>query len=126
MNNEYAPKWAEYRRICTWGIYSLVAFIAIPFGMIAISGVLMRFGLFGFLDHLSMLPFITGVALMFITGYFAYLHYIWECPRCGERFGRNHVECQNCALPKWANEDDSELAEEEVASGKRVWPKPRI
>jgi hypothetical protein len=82
--------------------------------------------LFGFLDHLSMLPFIAGVAFMLITGYFAYLHYIWECPRCGKRFGRNHVECKNCSLPKWANEDDSELTEEEVASGVRVWPRPRI
>jgi hypothetical protein len=126
MKDEYARRWGEYRRICKWGICSLVALIAIPFAMVAIFGVMIRFGLSGFLDHLSLLPFITGVALMFATGYFAYCHYVWECPRCGKRFGRNHVECQNCALPKWANNDDSEPTQEEDASGARVGPKPRI
>ena len=92
--------------------------------MIPLLGLLLRFRMFQFLTHLSMLPFFVEAALMGAISYFAYYHYVWECPRCGERFGRLHEECQNCALPKWAN-DDSDLGERKFELDAK-WPSPRV
>jgi hypothetical protein len=126
MKNEYASKWAEYRRICKCGLLSLVTFLLFPFVIIPVFGLLLRFSMFGFLERSNMILFLFEGALMFATLYFAWCQYTWECPRCGEPFGRLHAECQNCALPKWANENDSDLSRDDVESGRAEWPKPRI
>ena len=121
---DYAAQWAEYKHLRNCAIYSGVSLFALPFLTVILLGLLLRFQAFQFLTHLDMLPFLVGVAFMGSALYFAYLHYVWQCPRCGERFGRLHEECQNCALPKWAT-DDSDLNERETVSGMK-WPKPRI
>jgi hypothetical protein len=120
----YAAEWAEYKHLRNCAIYSAVAVFAAPFLAVALLGLLLRFPTFQFLTHLGMLPFLIGVALMGSTLFYAYLHYAWQCPRCGERFGRLHEECQNCALPKWAI-DDSDLSQR-ADSPNAKWPKPRI
>jgi len=120
MKDEYAMQWAEYRHICKSGTYSLLATFILPFALVAILGILLRFKIFGSLGTLSALPFITGVALLINTASYGYLHYTWKCPRCGECFGRDHEECQYCALPKWANEDDSKPLEDELASNSDI------
>lgn len=120
----YAAEWAEYKHLRDYAIYSAAALIAAPFLTVALLGLLLRIPAFQFLTHLGMLPFLIGVVFMGLTLYFVYLHYVWQCPRCRERFGQHHEECQNCALPKWAN-DDSDLNEREIPPG-REWPEPRI
>jgi hypothetical protein len=122
--NDYAAQWAEYKHLRNCAVYSAVALFVGPFLTIPLLGFLLRFRMFHFLTHLSMLPFLVGVACLGSTGYFAYLHYLWQCPRCGEQFGRLHDECKNCALPKWAT-DDSDLNEREIVADTR-WPSPRI
>ena len=122
MKDEYALEWAEYRRNSRHGIYALFAFLAAPFVMIPTFGLLLHFSAFQFLTHLGMLPFFVEAVLMLAAGYFGWWQYTWECPRCGQPFGRHHEECQNCALPKWATEDDSELS----GSGSEAWHRPRI
>ena len=121
---QYAAQWVEYKHLRNCAIYSMVALFAAPFLIVMLLGLLLRFRVFQFLTHLDVLPFLIGVAFMGSTLYFAYLHYVWQCPRCGERFGRLHEECQNCALPKWAD-DDSDLKEREPLPD-REWPQPRI
>ena len=124
MKDDYATNWANYKHVRNCAIYSLLAFFVGPFVLIPLLGLLLRFSAFQFLAPLSMLPFVIEVALAGATLYFAYLHYIWECPRCGERFGRLHEECQNCALPKWAI-DDLDLSDRADTSNAK-WRKPRI
>jgi hypothetical protein len=124
LSDKYGAQWAEYKHLRNYAIYSLLALFVGPVLMVLVLGLLLRFPVFQSLNHLSMLPFLFGAALMGATGYFAYRHYIWQCPRCGEQFGRLHEECQNCALPKWAN-DDSDLGERDSVPG-ATWPRPRI
>lgn len=112
----YAAQWADYRHLRNRAIYSFVAFFAVSFLLIPLLGLLLRFPAFQFLSRVRMLPFLVEVALAGVILYFAYLHYCWECPRCGERFGMLYDECQNCALLKWAN-DDSESSEHETDPG---------
>ena len=116
MKDGYAAQWADYKHLWNRAIYSFVTFFAGPFFLIPLLGLLLRFPAFQFLSRVSMLPFFVEVALAGATLYFAHLHYVWECPRCGERFGMLHEECQNCALLKWAN-DDSESSEHETGPG---------
>jgi hypothetical protein len=117
MKDEYAPKWAEYRRICKCGIYALVAFFAAPFVIIPILSLLLHFGMPQSLIHSNTIPFLIEAGLMITAMYFGWRQYTWECPRCGEPFGRLHEECQNCALPKWASEDETALLRDNVVSG---------
>jgi hypothetical protein len=126
MKDEYELKWADYKRLCKFGKYTFIALVTVPFLLVAVFGLLLHFSPFQFPILLGNLPFVIGIVLMFVTLYFAWSHYIWECPRCSERFGRFHEECQNCGLPKWASENDLELTAEDVAAGKGKWPQPRI
>jgi ribosomal protein L37E len=106
MKNDYDSSWAEYRRIRKRGMYALVAFIALPFLVIPSIGLLANFIKSPISTVSVNLLFFVEVVLLFTAGYLAYIQYTWECPRCGERFGRLHDECQNCGLPRWANESD--------------------
>ena len=126
MKDEYSLKWVDYRRLCKYGKYSLVALVTVPFALLLILGFLSRLGAPQFIDNLAIILFPIEVALMITTVYFAWGHYIWRCPRCGEPFGRFHEECQNCALLKWATENDCEFSREDVESGRAEWPRPRI
>jgi len=120
MKESYALRWAEYRLIRKCGMVALIAFLATPFVIIPIFGWLLRFSAFHFLTRLAMVPFLIEAALLFAAGYFAWKQYTWQCPRCGEPFGRLHEECRNCGLPKWANQIDSELGGDGAVSSSRI------
>jgi len=104
MSDTYESRWSEYRRIRKWGISALIAFVVLPFLGIPSIGLLTNLIAPSIATLLVNLLFLIEVGLLFTAGYFAYLQYTWECPRCGERFGRLHEECQNCGLAKWAGE----------------------
>jgi hypothetical protein len=124
MDGKYAGKWAEYRRICKFAVISLVGVVGVPFLSFLILVLLLQLTRLQLPWSLAQLPFLLGSACLFLAVYFGRRQYTWECPRCGRRFGRLHEECQNCALPKWAN-DDSDLRERKIAPGTE-WPLPRI
>lgn len=102
MKTEYELKWSEYRRIRRHGLFALIALFTIPFATVEIFAVLLKFGAFQFLNNLTMLPFLLGAIFLVVAAYFQWRQYTWECPRCGEPFGRLHEECRNCGLPRWA------------------------
>jgi len=106
MNDKYAPRWAEYRRISRYAAIAFTGFIAIPFLIVAVFALLLRFSLAQLPTDISDLAPIVGAAFMLVAMAFVWRLYTWTCPRCGERFGWRHEECQHCSLPKWANGDD--------------------
>jgi hypothetical protein len=126
LKENYESQWDDYRRGCKLGIYSLITFFVSPFVMIPTLGFLLHFRMFQFLTNVSQIPFLIEVVLLIATGYFYWRFHTWQCPRCGEPFGRLHEECQNCGLPKWSSENECEFSREDVESCKAEWPKPRI
>ena len=102
MKDKYAGSWEIYKRFTRCELFAVVGIILIPILLFPIVVVL----------KLSWPLENLGFVLLFAVGYFHYCRYIWRCPRCGKRFnGRLGIggiseECQYCALPKWANDDD--------------------
>ena len=126
MIMKYESIWADYRRIRKRGMYALLAFVALPFLVIPSIGLLMNLIKEPIPTALVDLLFFIEVILLLTAGYYAYVQYTWECPRCGERFGRLHDECQNCGLPKWADEEDGQLDEDTNTSSGEKRSGPRI
>ena len=105
MKESYESNWAEYGRICRYFRLALIATLTLPFLIVLITSLLMRFKAFQFLYAISNLPFLLGCVLLFAALYFAYVKYTWNCPRCGRRFGQSE-ECGYCSLPRLADQDD--------------------
>jgi hypothetical protein len=118
MKDSYESRWAEYRSIRKRGIYALLAFVVLPFLIIPAIGLLTGIIATSITNVFVNVLFLIEVGLLFTAGYYAYLQYTWDCPRCGERFGRLHDECQNCGLSKWAGESETQLSESAKDSGR--------
>ena len=118
MKDAYESRWAEYRSLRKRGIYALLAFIVLPFLIIPAIGLLTGIIASSVATVFVNVLFLIEVGLLFTAGYYAYLQYTWECPCCGERFGRLHDECQNCGLPKWARESELQQGEGTNDSGR--------
>jgi hypothetical protein len=106
MKDKYAESWAKYRRFGRYELYAAVGMLLIPILFFPIVFLLKTGRPFEFL----------GPVLLLVVGYFHYCRYVWPCPRCGKpfngRFGIGGIreECQYCALPKWANDDEDDDA----------------
>jgi hypothetical protein len=104
MEGKYAENWAKYKRLAGYELFAVVGIVLIPLLLLPIL----------FLLNLSWPLDPVIVVLFFAAAYFHYCRYIWPCPRCGERFngrfgiGGIREKCQNCALPKWANDDEDD------------------
>ena len=97
MKEAYTLRWSAFRRICSFALLSPIALLATPFLLGPVS-------LFLFHSLIPLYP--IALVIMSAAGYFIWRYITWPCPRCGEPFGRFRDECQNCFLPKWADEDD--------------------
>ena len=104
MEGKYAASWAEYKRLARYELFAVVGIVLIPILFLPVLSLL----------NLSWPLELVAFVLFLAAAYFHYCRYIWPCPRCGEPFngrlgiGGIREECQNCALPKWANDDEDD------------------
>jgi hypothetical protein len=104
MEGKYSASWAEYKRLARYELLAVVGIVLIPILLLPVLSLLkLRW-------PLELAVFVLFLAVV----YFHYCRYVWQCPRCGEQFngrlgiGGIREECQNCALPKWANDDEDD------------------
>jgi|ERR1035437_35110 hypothetical protein len=100
MGDQYAAKWAEYRRISKFSIISLISIFVAPtvvFVMLIALVYLCKGRIpWGF----AFVPFYCAAGFVISSIYFAWRKSAWKCPQCGRRFGRRS-KCRGCGLPKW-------------------------
>jgi hypothetical protein len=90
----YSLKWAKFKRIRFLAICTPIVFLSLP-----ALWVFLPLG-----NSANWLLYAIGITLIVLTFFFVWRYATWQCPRCGEPFGRFQDQCNNCSLPKWANE----------------------